>query len=463
MKRITNYLKNHSARVAKQTAIAAIVVSSLVITSTSVLAYGPARTTYTKESPADKVTFNSITNSDYGDERNFVLVKDAANTASGGWSDQVNVADGKEYLVRVLVHNNAADNLNLYAKNTRISASVPTTTGTSVTVAANVIADNADPKKVWDEAVLKSDKKFNIAYVAGSANYYTNAVPKGMKLADSIVTSAGAPVGYDKLDGNVRGCFQYSGIATFKVKVQGEKVADFNVTKKVRLHGTTEWKKSITAKAGEKVDYQIGYDNTGDVWQKDVVAKDKLPKNVTYDKGSTTLKNANNPTGNGMKYSDGVTQAGINIGNYAGKSNAYVRFTATLPKNDKLEICGTNKLINAALIDTEYGSKQDTAEVVVEKENCGPRECKPGIPEGDERCDEAVVVTELPTTGAAEMFGAILGIVSLAAAFSYWYISKKRVSDQIAFAASGQGTQESSPKLLTAVTESDPKDDKKSL
>lgn len=434
MKNLTNYIKKHSTRLTEEAAVVAVLVASVVVTGASVMAYGPSRPTFTIEKPADHITFNSITNNpNYGDERGFTLIKDAANTSAGGWSDEINVEDGKEYLVRVYVHNNAAENLNLVAQNTRISANVPTTTGTSVQIAANVIADNASPQRIWDEVVMKSDKKFNVAYVNGSARYYNNKFPaNGLQMSDSIVTSAGALVGYEALDGKVPGCFQYSGIATFKVKVQAEKVPNFTVDKKVRLQGTTEWQDNITAKAGQKVEYRVGYDNISQVIQNKVIVKDLLPKGVSYDKGTTFLKNASNPTGDGMKYSDGVAESGINIGNYGANSNAFVKFTATLPTNDKLEICGTNKLINAAAVSTEYGQKQDTATVTVEKENCGPRECKAGVPEGDKRCEEAV--TELPTTGPAELIGALTGITAVTLAAIYYTRSRNDVKKHLAAA-----------------------------
>jgi hypothetical protein len=108
---------------------AAVVLPLLIVVlyGITALAYGPERKTFTIAKPADYVTFNSITdNPNYGDERNFVLVKDASNTSAGGWTDEVNVQDGKEYLVRMYVHNNAGANLGLVAKNTRLMANVPT-------------------------------------------------------------------------------------------------------------------------------------------------------------------------------------------------------------------------------------------------------------------------------------------------------------------------------------------------
>lgn len=340
-------------------------------------AYGPGRATYTIENPADHVTFNSITNNpNYGDERNFVLIKDAANTSAGGWSHtDINVEPGKEYLVRMYVHNNAADNLNESGRGistgTKVMANVPTTTGNQVQIDGFVSSNNAQPDKVWDDVVLKSDKRFNVAYVAGSSKYYNNVKPTtGFDLPDSIVTSAGAAVGYENMDGNVPGCFQYSGIATFRVKVQGETTADFTVNKQVRKHvegQTGNWSKNITAKAGDKIDYMIEYKNTGQTQQNNVVVKDSLPTNVNYVTGSSDLTNAVTP--NGAKISDNVvTPSGVNIGSYSATANAFVYFESTIGAEKELAQCGNNVLRNTATVTTEYGSKQDTADVTVNKE-----------------------------------------------------------------------------------------------
>ncbi|MEK7621137.1 MAG: PKD domain-containing protein [Patescibacteria group bacterium] len=336
-------------------------------------AYGPGRATYTIEDPADHITFNSITNNpNYGDERNFVLIKDAANTAAGGWSHtDINVTPGKEYLVRMYVHNNAAEDLNKVSTNTRVMANVPTTTGNQAQIDGFVTSDNASPKQVWDDVVLKSDKRFNIAYVAGSSRYYNNVNPStGFALPDSIVTNAGALVGYQTMDGNVPGCFKYSGIATFRVKVQGETSADFTVAKQVRKHiegQTGNWQKNITAEPGDKIDYIVEYKNTGQTQQDNVAVKDSLPENVSYAAGSSTLTNSVTP--NGIKVSDNVvTPSGINIGSYSGGANAFVYFESTIGAEKNLAQCGNNVLRNTASVTTDYGTKQDTADVTVKKD-----------------------------------------------------------------------------------------------
>src|SRR5687768_17211594 len=55
--------------------VAGLFVATLV--PATLFAWGPDRPTYTMENPAPHVTFNSMTNNpNYGDEREFVTVKD---------------------------------------------------------------------------------------------------------------------------------------------------------------------------------------------------------------------------------------------------------------------------------------------------------------------------------------------------------------------------------------------------
>ncbi len=333
-------------------------------------AWGPGRDTFTVENPAPHVTFNSITNNPIdGDERNFSRAKDTTATAPSAWTDNVQVTPGKEYIVRMVVHNNAADNLNLNAINTRASASVPTTTGKSVTVSNFVSADNAKPAKVWDDVTFTGSQDFNLAFVPGSARIYNNgyaAGGNGQPLPDSIVTSAGAVLGYNKAgDGIIPGCFQYLSYVEYKVKPQFAPTSGFEVAKTVRKSGTTTWNETVAVNAGDIVQYRIKYTNTSGAEQKDVVVKDQLPTGVSYVNGTTKLYNNLFP--NGKEMSDNITGAGINIGAHSGGATSFVVFDAKVANNSDLTECGTNTLKNIAKVTSGSETKSDDAVVTVTK------------------------------------------------------------------------------------------------
>lgn len=355
-------------RAPKRFALIAGVIVAAVAVPVAVQAWGPTRDTFTIEHPAPYVTFNSITNNpNYGDERNFVTIKDTANTNAGGWTDEVNVENGKEYYVRMYVHNNAAANLNLVAQNVTAKFNVPNYESNRIQIDGYLSSSNAKPTQVWDQAVFNSNSKFSLNYVSGSAMYTNNVFTSGTGLPDSVVSS-GATLGYNKMDGNIPGCFQYDGFVTFKVKAVK---SDFDVQKTVRATDSTDktFKENVSVKPGDKVDYQIYFKNTGGTQLKDVVIKDTLPQGMTYVPDTTYLYNSDGL----RKVADGVTAGGMIIGGYQPGGDAYIKFTAQVAANDKLPVCGTNTLTNTAKATTSTGSKDDTAVVTV------PKECKPVV------------------------------------------------------------------------------------
>lgn len=355
----------------KQVFGALTIAAAVVAVPAALFAWGPSRDTYTMAHPADHITFNSITdNSEVGDERQFVAIKDASNTAGGGWQKSIAAESGHEYLVRVYVHNNAASNLNLVATNTRVTAALSTATGTSVPITGYVSADNATPKQVYADVNLTSAQNFNIAYIPGSAMIYNNATGSGGRaVSDSIVNGGGALVGYSANDGNLPGCMQYASYVTFKIKPQFAQTANFTMSKEVSKHGANTWSKSYAAQPGETVDYLVQYKNTGTTQQDNVMISDKLPAGMTYVAGSSVLGNSKYPSG--IKTNDGITAGGINVGSYATGANAWVIFSAKVAAKDKLP-CGPQTLVNTATVETDYGNKSDTANVTTNGCDCVP-------------------------------------------------------------------------------------------
>ena len=362
MKKLINFIKNHSV-------ISGSILAA-VIAPVAVMAWGPARPSFTIEKPADYITFNSITNNPVigGDEKDFVGIREVGSNAK--WTNNMKVQNGKEYYVRMYVHNNAASNLNLVAENVVAKLNVPTTTAKTVTVQGQVSASNAKPNTVWDEATFSSDNDFNLAYVAGSALFENNGMGT-TKLPDSIVNNTGAKLGYDKLDGKIPGCFQYAGYVTVKVKAQVSQPQEKNnidLAKTVRnkTNGEKSWVETANAKSGDTVQFQIHAKNTGSAGIQNLVIRDILPKGLNYVAGSTKLYNTSNPKG--LKVSDNVIQnSGINIGSYQPNGDAYVRFDATVSAENSLPVCGDNTLTNIAQASDQKIVKNDTASVKVTK------------------------------------------------------------------------------------------------
>ena len=354
-------------RAPKRTSAVIAIIAAAIIVPATLFAWGPTRPTYTMANPADHVTFNSITdNPNIGDERNFVGIRETG--TSNLWSDDMTVQNGKEYTVRMYVHNNAAANLNLVAHNVNAKFNLPTTTGKSIQVNGFLNSSNSSPAEVYDHAIFSSTQDFNLAYVSGSLKYENNV--STFNLPESIFTSSGASLGYSSMNGNIPGCIQYAGYVSFTVKPQFAPTSSFTMSKMVSKHGANSWVKNYTATPGETVDYLIQYRNTGGTQQDGVTFRDTLPSGQTYVMGSTIYGNALHPSG--TPASDNIANGtGINVGSYLPNGNAWSIFSATVASNAQLPTCGANTQINSAKVSTGGYSLDDTATVVVNKD-CPP-------------------------------------------------------------------------------------------
>lgn len=198
-------------------ALAAAALIVVPVATHAMSEWGPDRPTFTMANPATYVTFNSITDNTQaiGDERHFYT---ANQTGVANYTHSLAVTDNEEVTLRIYYHNNAAANLNLIAFNTNVKMTLPTTAATDQSSVAFISASNANPTSVFDTVHLTSSKPFTVEYEAGSAKLFNNAL-NGASLSDSIVTNAGAPIGFDKIDGQVPGCLNFSGYVTIKVRV----------------------------------------------------------------------------------------------------------------------------------------------------------------------------------------------------------------------------------------------------
>jgi uncharacterized repeat protein (TIGR01451 family) len=449
MSKITSLIRRAPKRF---TAVIAMVAAAVIIPAVALASWGPDRPTYDWNGPAaDHVVFNSFTNNPvHGDERNFMRVREASQPASA-YVDNIALQANKEYVIHIYYHNNASTTLNDAAHNyagiatgAYVKAEIPgkVASGSAGTVSQGYIgASNAVPQVVWDDVKFSNNtgSDLGLQYVAGSAKINNFGATNGQTLSDSVVTT-GAPIGYNALDGKVPGCNEFSGYVTFRVKTVP---SSYTIQKQVRLAGDTEYKENVTAKPGDTLEYRIEYKNTGSIQHNNVVIKDTLPAHVSYVTGSTTLKNTNFPTGKTI--SDNLTTSGVNIGDYLGGGNAFVKFKATVASADKL-LCGTNTLTNKASAQVGTQTKEDTASTTVNIE------CEPGKINVCEIASKKIIkinedqfdaqkhtkdlskcdvpkVPELPKTGPTENIVAIVGLSALIASIAY-YVASRRALNQ---------------------------------
>lgn len=301
------------------------------------------------------IIFNSISDGVIGHEKNFVGARECFQRADGTqigatkdtvWSaNEIEVENGYTYIIRMYVHNNNPNGTSAVAENTKVAFSVPSQSATETKVTGYISSSNATPSEYWDSVVFKSGRAFHLEYVYGSALLENNSIGKGgLTLSDEIVTKAtagGTLIGYDKLDGRIPGCYQYANYVSIKVKA----VFDYEfITKtQVRLAGEKTWQDTVTANVGDKVEFQIEYQNISDELQNNVVIRNILPPNLSYISGSTKIKNSSHPNGATVN-EDHIIDDGIQVGDYSPSANVYVMFTAEVVDDSLAN--GQNTLIN---------------------------------------------------------------------------------------------------------------------
>lgn len=330
-------------------------VVAAVMVPLAIYAWGPSRETFTIEKPATYVTFDSITNNpNYGDERNFLRVRDSdkqywSDSSTNGWTDTMTMQEGHTYDVRLYVHNNAASNLNLKSTNTRAFINLPikdNTYGKQFELNGYIMSDNAKPNKIWDNIVLKSDKAFHVKVV--SQKYINNIKTEadgGFDIGNEVYSGdgTGALIGYEKMDGVVPGCFQYSGYVLLKIQpvFQVVPAPAYDVEKTVD---------KTTAKPGETINYTINVKNTGNVNLTNVKVTDQLP--AYYSEAKETVTSKNGSTGSIVKGGE-ITLAKLNVG-----ETATIKISYTIKGAEQLE-CGETIIKNKATGTTDQDQTED--------------------------------------------------------------------------------------------------------
>ncbi len=221
-----------------------IVFNSITIAESD---YAWYREHYGKEMPVGTITH----------EKNYVGAREDTGKNEGAYNvwqgNDIKVEDGKTYIVRLYVHNNNPNGLDAIARNTKVYFNIPTESAMQVKVNGYIHADNANPTDYIDYINFNSDHAFHLEYVYGSALIESNGKVGGSTLNDNIVSpsTGGVLIGYDALDGNVPGCYQYSSYITIKVKAVYDN--EFYVENKVRLadlNSDPSWKNEVDANIG---------------------------------------------------------------------------------------------------------------------------------------------------------------------------------------------------------------------
>ena len=187
--------------------------------------WGPERQTFTDEAPANYAVIDSITDDpDIGDERNFFRIKSAqAQGPYAQYGDLIRAKPGDEVVVSVALFNNAADNLDsltatIHGLNARLVWSSP-----GKVVSLGAVLSSANTITIWDGASIVCEGSCRLDFISGSATLRTNA--GDFPVSDLINSDKGAPLGYDKTDGEFPvgyapdGKYRGNGYVNFRVRV----------------------------------------------------------------------------------------------------------------------------------------------------------------------------------------------------------------------------------------------------
>ncbi len=380
----------------------------------------------------DTITFNSISNGKIGDEKNFVAAKVAGASVETWNANTIKVKDGETYTIRLFVHNNSPKGEDAIAKDVKATFSIPTTVAQSQTIIGYIDSSNAKPGRYWDEVTLEADEDMYLEYVDGSAKYTNN---EGTFNLPNEVIISGATLGYTSMNGEIPGCYQYSGVVTIDVKVHKSVAA--KVSKTVRIKGAKGWNEAVEAKVGDEVEFQIEYVNLLNETVKDVMIRDVLPDNIAYVTDSTYLYNFNYQSG--VQLSDNtIATSGVNIYSYNAKGNAYVRFTGKII--DKSLACGSNQLVNWASATVKGKVYKDDASVMVKKDDETCKKTPEPTPEPEpeptpepepEPTPEPEPELETPevivNTGAGTIVTGAIGAGAVVTALGYYIASRREL------------------------------------
>ncbi len=355
-----------------------IVFNSIEIIETDYTWY---KNTYGKDLPKGIIT----------NETNFVGARENTGTNIGVdnlWEpNQIRVEDGKTYFVRIYAHNDNPNGEKAISENTRVSFNIPSASDQEIAINGYIYSDTAVQDTYLDNIVFKSEtgENFHLEYVWGSAllenlaDYNTITTDdgrkqiKGFKLSDDIVNAAsvkGVKIGYKlgadgQPNGQVPGGYQYDSYTAILVKAYYD--YDYTIETLARLEGQKEWQKTVKAKVGDKVEFQIQYKNTSDFTQEMVAIKNILPDNLKFVPEAIKFRHADE---NGNVVTDHLSgdyllKDGLAIGSYTAGSNAYLMFTAEVVDNS-LDY-GSNTLVNWAQAGVGEKVIQDYARVHIQK------------------------------------------------------------------------------------------------
>lgn len=374
-------------------------------------------TTYTVSQPPKSIVFNQIKdNKDWGDEHDFVLVKDVTDKYKGyssiaelakgkeGFSKEAELHEGHLYMVKTLVHNDADKSLNLVAKNTKVNtAATPNPDNTSIELKTTISADNCGATSdnagskcaVSGVATLKrKDGDTNTYAVENDSGWFDHTLyfnserglgTNGFMLNERDIADdkVGVLIGSKQLDGNMVGADDAGYVINF-IHVESMHPS-FNLYNNVSVVNPSVANKDramptiVRANPGDTVKYKVEYRPQSP--NKDVKLRSYLFPGAKYISNSVkwvegdgnNAKSKDITSDKWIMESDSVANEALSIGDADTSKPNYITYLVKVPEKDKLA-CGVNRLENVALVTAKVNGedvkKVASSTIVVEGDKC---------------------------------------------------------------------------------------------
>ena len=332
----------------------------------------------------------------------------------GGYKKTVPAKVDEVVAVQVWYHNREAANSGKIANNLKVKINLPQgVKGRTQTVRSTVSASNSNTVNDAATINLSMDRAY-LEFIPGSSvwrhNSGTNGAPKWVNTKLSSAQESQLLSGGLVLE-NAKPCFNFESTVTILARVRADVVS---ITKQVRRVGETTWRTENSAKPGENLEYLITFKNEGNTVLRNVVVGDNMPAHVSYQNGSTMLRNGSNP--NGIRItSDNLTRGGIDVGNYNPGAVGYVSFRAQIDPN----LRGNFTLTNVGVVRPQ-GMNEHWNKAVTRIGTAIPQ--VPG---------EQPAPTNLPQTGVEGPIAGLAGSGALGYAVRAYARSKRALKDAL--------------------------------
>jgi len=202
------------------------------------------------------------------------------------WSNSVNLKEGETAQFFLYVHNNVEGSV---ATNTKVKATVPTTSAKQHTVGASVSADNATTVNgdVTVNLPEMGDLKVNPSSVKHYINQNGQYAEQPISGTDKLFTPEGLNLG------NINGCWQYLRAITFTASYAPHGEAQITTYKEVSISNVDNaWHRDgVTTTPGNVAAFHIFLENTGQkgsVLEKPTIT-DTLAPELTYKPNSSYM------------------------------------------------------------------------------------------------------------------------------------------------------------------------------